>query len=271
MAVSRENPFPGMNPWLEAEWSDVHLALIGFLRQDLGGKLPDDLVARAEKHVAITDSSGKTRHYRADVAIQLRENPPETWRSGLPPIWAPDDSQEGGLKVAEPKFVVEEQPPERWIEILDTTGSLVTVIEVISRSNKGANREEYRSRRADYLAGVISVVEIDLLRGGHHTVNVSKDFIDPATACLVCVSRVWTPWRKELYDAQLRQRLPCIRVPLRLDDSDVVLDIQSLVNRAYETGRYWTLDYSREPQPPLSEEDAEWARQQLLAAGLIED
>jgi hypothetical protein len=42
----------------------------------------------------------------------------------------------------------------------------------------------------------------------------------------------------------LRQRLPALRVPLRLDDTDAILDLQPLVDQVFERGRYWMLDYS---------------------------
>jgi hypothetical protein len=59
-----------------------------------------------------------------------------------------------------------------------------------------------------------------------------------------------------------------IRIPLRADDSDIVLDLQELIDQAYESGRYdRTIDYTIPPLPDLDPDDAEWADQLLKAAG----
>ena len=46
-------PFPGMDPYLEEEWEDVHHRLIGLIADQLGETLPDDLVCRANKKVVM--------------------------------------------------------------------------------------------------------------------------------------------------------------------------------------------------------------------------
>lgn len=59
----------------------------------------------------------------------------------------------------------------------------------------------------------------------------------------------------------LRQRLPAIRVPLRRGEPDVALDLQTLIDQAYERGRYGsTIRYDKEPAPPLPPEELAWAR-----------
>ena len=60
-------------------------------------------------------------------------------------------------------------------------------------------------------------------------------------------------------------RLPSIPIPLRRKDPEVRLDLQELVDLAYESGRYGRrLDYFKPLDPPLSEEDAAWS------AGLLQ-
>ena len=44
--ISQNNPFPGMNPWLEPHWSDVHTRLIAYIIDALSPELPMDLSAR---------------------------------------------------------------------------------------------------------------------------------------------------------------------------------------------------------------------------------
>ena len=42
------SPFPGMDPYLERFWRDVHAGLIIYARDQLQDELPGDLRARAE-------------------------------------------------------------------------------------------------------------------------------------------------------------------------------------------------------------------------------
>lgn len=263
--MSRKNPFPGMNPWLEHKWSDVHFSLISFIRQDLGANLPDGLVARAEEHVGVSDSD-ELRKYRSDVSIRTHAESTESWSDGQPPLWAEESNGGNGLKVSVPKLVSSAEPVRRWIEISDDNGKLITVIEVLSPANKeGREASRYRAKCSDYLAAGVSVVEIDLLRRGEHVVQAPIDSLDDSEAnpYLVSVTRGHRIWQNELYQSGLRESLPVIAIPLRPQDSDVALDVQSLVDRTYETGRYWTLDYSRKLSPKLSEADLAWAMEQV--------
>ena len=74
-----QNPFPGMNPWLQRKWSDVHTMLIGYIRDALSPELPPDLAAYAEERIALQAQGEPPVGFRSDVAIT------ESWRHGLPP------------------------------------------------------------------------------------------------------------------------------------------------------------------------------------------
>jgi hypothetical protein len=43
------SPFPGMDPFLEQHWRDVHHNLITFAQGELNAHLPEDLIARVEE------------------------------------------------------------------------------------------------------------------------------------------------------------------------------------------------------------------------------
>lgn len=253
--MNTQNPFPGMNPFMEQTWPDVHLSLIGYIRDLLGEELPDDLQAKAEQRVDVVGGDGQ--FYRPDVVVL--EDP---WKQGLPPVWTPDAS---GVTVTEPTLLLAEQEPERWVEIRTDQGKLVTVIEVLSPANKSSLRESYLAKRRDFLHSGVNVVEIDLLRQGALTVNVGgtnyeRRFAGVGDHYVTCVTRAALPQRREVYVTPLRESLPVIRIPLRQTDPDVPLDIQSLINRCYATGRYWKLDHALvRLDPPLSGDDAEWA------------
>src|SRR6266699_5985968 len=119
-----KNPFPGMNPYLEDHWQDVHTGLTVYIRDQLQAKLPSDLLARAEEQVAI-DEDGRPRAMRPDVKIV------EPARLHEP---APAYAVAGGddITAATPFVVVLEPDVHRWVQILDAGGRLITVIEVLS-------------------------------------------------------------------------------------------------------------------------------------------
>jgi prepilin-type N-terminal cleavage/methylation domain-containing protein len=80
----------------------------------------------------------------------------------------------------------------------------------------------------------------------------------------------FTDWIKTVagYVFPLRRRLPGIRIPLRESDSDVVLNLQPLVDMCFEDGGYALLDVSRNPEPPLPTADAQWLDECLKRVGL---
>src|SRR4051812_6345261 len=47
------SPFPGMDPYLEQHWGDVHQAFITYLRDAIQLRLPGDLRARMQERVYI--------------------------------------------------------------------------------------------------------------------------------------------------------------------------------------------------------------------------
>ena len=50
--------FPGMDPYLEAHWRDVHASLIIYTRDALRGLLPQSLRARVEERVLLATAAG---------------------------------------------------------------------------------------------------------------------------------------------------------------------------------------------------------------------
>src|SRR3954463_3753700 len=104
---SYENPFPGMNPYLQNSWSDVHTTLIGYLRDALSPELPPDLTARAEERITVASGGEDPRGRRVDVAVL------ETWRDGFPPLWTPEEESVGSaVSVDEPLVFMGDANPE---------------------------------------------------------------------------------------------------------------------------------------------------------------
>ncbi len=51
-----KNPFPGMNPWLEEHWQDVHAKFLVYACDQLNAKLPAGMQARVDERLAIDAS-----------------------------------------------------------------------------------------------------------------------------------------------------------------------------------------------------------------------
>lgn len=256
-----------MDPWLELHWRDVHARLIIYITDHLQRQLPEPLVARAEESVSVDIEEDKPVMVRPDMAVS------EDWRGS--------DSGEGGVATAAPPTTVAEPivlyAPEmevdRHVEIYDPTGGgrVVTAIEVLSPSNKlpGRARAAYQSKQRLFLSGGVNFVEIDLVREGEWAFSIDESVM-PArqrTPYMICVFRATRPGERAAYPLPLRERLPRIAIPLRPTDRDVALDLQAVVDEAYEKGRYDRTDYRRPLAPPLSAEEDAWANEILRKAG----
>jgi hypothetical protein len=264
------SPFPGMDPYLEAHWGDVHSSLVIYAREFLQPRLPAELRARVEERIFVEAEESHTRTVYPDVRVYERVRP----ASQQP---AAEFSDTATIAVAEPLVIPVDSEPktERFIEIREARGGgrVITVIEFVSQSNKqrGKGRDQYLQKQDELYAARVNSVEIDLLRGGLYTLAVPEDFVPPEyrTPYRVCVWRAVQPLQYEVYRLPLRETLPAIKIPLRETDADVPLDLQALVNRSYLTGGYDDdIDYSQPPDPPLDRDDAAWTDEILKEQGL---
>lgn len=259
-----KNPFPGMNPWLEEYWRDIHASLLVYARDTLNAELPAGLHARVDERLAIDVGEEKPRQYLPDVALTESWDQPAGPALGL-----------GGASVvtAEPEIVDLSDVKLRHLEIVDSREHVITVLEVLSPTNKDSteHRDDWSRKRGNYLRGGINLVELDLVRAGGWVLRDRwplRPLPPERVFHHVCVTRPPRVNRHEFYTMPLRQRLPVIRIPLRRTDPDVALDLQSLIDQSYERGRFGTqIRYEKPPHPPLPDEEAAWARE-ILAAGL---
>ena len=70
----------------------------------------------------------------------------------------------------------------------------------------------------------------------------------------------------EVYPITIREKLPTIKIPLRHKDSDSLLDLQAILDMAYDDGGYDSIDYRGRLDPGLSAEDEKWADKMLKVA-----
>lgn len=261
-----KSPFPGMDPYLEQHWGDVHHNLITYARDRLQAALPDDLRARVEGRVVVASVPGEGRSIYPDIRIIERGRGPSIPRAA-----------EAGVAVAaEPLVIYMDDEPyvQGYIEIIDARSGnrVITVIEVLSPANKesGQGQDKFLQKQYELKRAGVSSVEIDLLRAGQRVLTVPPTRIPHShrTTYQACVRRGWRPTAAEVYPVPLRSPLPTIRIPLREPDEDARLDLQGLLDQCYVNGRYDDIDYTVDPIPPLDPEDAAWADQLLRDKGL---
>ncbi len=260
-----KSPFPGMDPYLEQHWCDVHHGLITYTRDQLQPVLPRDLRARMEERVFVESDEVEYRTLYPDVSIVERPAPARS-----------AEAPESGVAVAEPLIVHIKREPltQGTIEIVDAASGnrVITVIEFLSPANKfaGEGQDLYRQKQREVIESPASLVEIDLTRSGRRVMLLPPERIPRShrTTYQVCVQRGWEPDKALVYPVPLSQRLPVINIPLRQTDADVPLDLQALIDRCYENGRYDDIDYQVQPVPVLEPPENKWADELLQSKGL---
>jgi hypothetical protein len=250
------SPFPGMDPFIEGQrWEDFHAELITGIRAALVPRVAPRYMARVEERVIL-------------------EHAPET----LPPTIRPDVavsrtaspvSPGGGTALLDAPTIVRIAVPrreqERFIELrLRDDDTLVTVIEVLSPSNKRPgtdSRREYLAKREAILLSEVHLVEIDLLRGGE---RLPMEGALPEGDFYAIVSRSSRRPACEVWPRTLRDPLPQVQVPLLERDEHVDLDLQEVFASAYDRAGYdYSLGYRRAVEPPVDEATASWIEEVL--------
>src|SRR5713101_2849398 len=136
-----KSPFPGMDPYLEQFWPDIHASLIIYSRDQLEEQLPGDLIARVEERVVLETEEDPHGVY---PDVKITERPGRS--SGV-----------GGVvsqaAVIEPVIVEYRGEPatETYLNILEAGPGqrLITVIEILSLANKlpGEGQRLYRQKQ----------------------------------------------------------------------------------------------------------------------------
>ena len=259
------SPFPGMDPYLEEPglWPDVHHELMSVAREMLNRSLRPKYHVRIEERVYISDENDPGRRVIVpDLRIAAVS---EGYEPGFP-------NHSDALAIAEPivcTTLIDDEIHEARLEIIDRQQQqVVTVIEILSPSNKVAGsrgRESYETKRREVMTSLIHLVEIDLLRTGE-AIQV-RELLPPADY-IVHVSRKGSRPKGIVWPILLTQRLPVIAIPLNPEDSDAPLDLQLVLNTAYDRAAYdLEIDYRIDPIPPLKSEAAVWAVELLRAKG----
>ncbi|MCW5852407.1 MAG: DUF4058 family protein [Anaerolineae bacterium] len=246
-------PWPGMNPWLENSllWPNVHVSLITALRDELTPLLRPRYFVAVETRTVVSSLPTASSLVRIpDVMVIHR---------GGPPVAVVAEADTPYLTVELPIESVE----EGYLEVrLVPSGEVVTVIEILSYSNKapGRDRDAYLAKREELLRTDVGFVEIDLLRDSQPMPLTEV----PASDYRLFIRRREQSFHARLYPFGVRQRIPTFPLPLLPDDTEPKVDLSGLIKGVYERAGYdLVIDYNQPPVPPLKDEDAAWAAEVL--------
>ncbi len=258
-----KSPFPGMDPYLESRWLDVHSRLNIYASDALNQRLPPGLLARSEERTIVAGEDEDLRDIFPDVSPFERGLAEPSWASG-----------DASIGVAESVCVLLKQHEikQRYLEIRDARsgGRVITVIEFVSPTNKrsGDGLTKYCQKQQECRDGGVHLMKIDLTRAGDRSLIMPIALLKRRNRTIyqAWLSRANDRDRGWAFRLPLTQRLPSLPIPLRPTDQDVLLELQPLIDQVYEKGRYSEdIDYSEPLDPPLSPPESEWAVQ-LLAA-----
>ena len=269
------SPFPGMDPFLEHPdfFPDLHGALHVYIREALQSSLPEPYFAVINERLWVETSS---RYIEPDTDV--------IHGGSIVGV----DRADGGTAVAAVSRtlpmvfeVLDDERREAFVEIRtrrdDEGERIVTTIEILSLSNKtpgDKGQQKYWEKQAELLASPSNLVEIDLLRGGEHSTPLSWERIRLKAGDFnyhVSVHRFDQPKLFFIYAWRLADKLPQIAIPLLPKDGHVLLDLQAVFDRCYDTGPY-RRRVQYDPcriKPPVNEELSNWVVQ-CLAAKRIE-
>lgn len=245
------SPFPGMNPYLDNHnlWPSVHHFLISKIAEFLSPQLRPKYIVAVE--VRVYETFGENLLVGIpDVTVQRQRstlNPTSTNVTVAAPPAQP-------ITVEVP---VAESIRQGYLEIRDVEKKeVITVIEILSPVNKrpGDGREAYSEKRKKVLGSLTHLVEVDLLRNWQ-AMPFSNNGIQSDYRILV--SRGSRRPSAELYAFNLQDIIPRFPIPLRSEDEEPVLDLQSLLHNIYDVAGYdLQINYNRECVPALSETNA---------------
>ena len=233
-----QNPFPGMNPYLEHPelWHQVHNRLIVSIADEIAGTIAPKYRVAIEQRVYMSVDDPQSLVGIADIGVKTDRDTIPSFSTATATLVKPQQVQ----------LPMPWEVKERYLEIREiATRELVTVIEVLSPANKRSSkgRSLYEAKRTKILSSMTNLVEIDLLRSGtpmpmtgetssHYRILVSRSAVRP---------------NADLFAFNLPEPIPAFPIPLKTGDIEPIVDLQRLLNEMYDRARLdLSIDYSPE-------------------------
>lgn len=259
------SPFPGVDPYLEAHdlWEDVHARLANAISVQLQPRLRPRYFAALTPYVTYEDVAiEQISAIKPDIALLVREP--------LPIGAAAHESAAPYTAVSMIDWSDVAAKTQR-IEIRAVgSNTLVTVIEILSPSNKQPGTdsyEAYQRKRRDVLHSDVHLLELDLLRRGTRwPFNTAL----PDAPYFAFLGRAGCHPLVEVWPITFREPPLPVAIPLRPPDPDIALDLGLALAEIYEQGAFeLRIDYRQAPPPPaLSPDESAWIDKVLHEAGL---
>ena len=256
--IPLDNPFPGMNPYLESArlWPEVHNCLVASIHSCLRRTLPFRYWVIMEERAGIglhPPPEPAYRYIKPDLGI--------TDVGG-----SPGSADDGAVAVLLP---FRETESEWFITISDrNSDELVTILELLSPSNKrsGEGRIQYEDKRNSILESSTHLVEVDLARQGQPMPAQGYNGDAPYRHL---VSRGPNRPAAALYPFGLQSPIPDVAVPLLAGDAGPKIPLNELLHNLYREDYYANyVDYAADPEGPLSDGDRAWLDRILRQQGL---
>jgi len=153
------------------------------------------------------------------------------------------------------------QVRETFLEVRTANdGQVVTVLELLSPANKrsGTGRRLYLDKRELILSTRTSLVELDLLRAGKPMPTVRPRVRSDYS---ILISRGHRRPKTDLIPFGARDPIPPFPLPLRRGEDEPAVDLGKILRALYDRASYdLRIDDEREPVPPLTPADSDWAR-----------
>ncbi|MEM1238264.1 MAG: DUF4058 family protein [Cyanobacteria bacterium P01_H01_bin.26] len=251
--------FPGMNPYLEHPdlWPEIHPQFVTALAKLLERKV-------SKRYNIII----RKRVYRVSGEDSLVVGQP-TRSASLAASDSSPAQQPIPTYIAVPQTIHED-----YIEVVDChLGRTNTIIEVLTPQKKrpGRGRENYAQRCEAIFGSDTHFVEIDLLRGWEPISDYGPSNIDYR----VLVSRSDQRPQAELYTWQVSAPIPLLTLPLSHpqdgDDAQTccTVNLKQALDDACGSASYnFSINYERDPIPPLPPEASRWLADLLEHSGL---
>lgn len=275
-------PFPGMNPYLEHPdlWPTVHQRLIATLADVLWQRLPAIYRVRSHTHryqvsgedalIVGAPSLSWENVFTENVVAEAKSSDAFGAQAGASASHTASDtaSHTASDTASHPIPVLVPVPQkiyETYLEIIDETGSAVTIIEMLSPKKKrpGRGRALYERQREAIFGSDVHFVEIDLLRGWEPpSIYGPEDTGDYR----ILVSRSEQRPRAQLFTWTVLEPIPTIVLPLKGDDG-LALALKPVVDKACDRTDL-LVNYQQAPLPPLRQAENRWLETFLQQVGM---
>jgi hypothetical protein len=214
-----------MNPYLEHPelWPEVHSRLIVAIADALNPQLMPKYRAAIDRRVYDLEGEEALLIGIPDVTVERRSGSESAAKTTVA-VMIPSTSP---VKVKVPMPI---EIRESYLQIKEVaTGEVVTVIEVLSPTNKrpGKGRNAYEEKRREILRGRTHLIEIDLLRNGEPMALAAGNI---QSQYRILVSRGDQRPQADLYAFNLPDEMPRFPLPLKSGDEEPVIDLRALLD-----------------------------------------